>query len=210
MVTLTKGHGLKEILNYPLIILLLLQNVGEIVLITKLLMLLRTYGKFIVSWEAQIGFLSLVLDHILMSLLICRLLIIVIQGVFPSWGKLQRLSQFYIVDSVTSMLFTMSMNVILHKALLILLMVIHLMLLLLIDEFIPEVTTVTRLMLLYLFGLHKSQNISLSLTNMLLKIWNYFMMLRILRKILILLFVWPAQWPMLQYLLLLEACFPPI
>ena len=37
MVTLTKGHGLKEILNCPLMILLLLQNVGEIVLITKLL-----------------------------------------------------------------------------------------------------------------------------------------------------------------------------
>ena len=149
-------------------------------------------------------------NHIVMPLLICGLLIILIQGVFSSQGKPQRLSLFYIVDYVTSMLFTMSMNVILQKALLILLMVIHLMLPLLIDEFIPEVTTVTRLMLLYLFGLHKSQNISLSLTNMLLKIWNYFMMLRILQKILILLFVWPAQWPMLQYLLLLEACFPPI
>ena len=173
-------------------------------------MLLRIYGKIIISWEAQIGFLSLVSDHILMLLLICELLIIVIQGVFSSQGKLQRLSQFYIVDSVTSMLFTMSMNVILHKALLILLTVIHPMLPLLIDEYIPEVTTVTRLRLLYLFGLHKSQNISLSLTNMLLKIWNCLMILRILRKILILLFVWPAQWPMLQYLLMLEACFPPI
>ena len=46
------------------------------------------------------------------------------------------------------MLFTMSMNVILHKVLLILLMVIHLMLLPLIDEFIPKVTTVSRLLLL--------------------------------------------------------------
>ena len=210
MVILTKGHGLKEILNYLLIILWLLQNVREIILITKLLILLRIYGKIIISWEAQIGFLSLVPDHIVMSLLICGLLIILIQGVFSSRGKLQRLSQFYIVDFVTSMLFTMSMNVILHKALLILLMVIHPMLPLLINEYIPEVTTITRLMLLYLFGLHKSQNISLSLTNMLLKIWNCFMMLRILQKILILLFVWPAQWPMLQYLLLLEACFPPI
>ena len=142
MVTLTKDHGLKETLNFPLMILLLLQNVGEIVLITKLLMLLRIYGKIIILWEAQIGFLSLVPDHILMLLLICRLLIIVIQEVFSSQGKLQRLSQFYIVDSVTSMLFTMSMNVILHKVLLIFLIVIHPMLLPLIDEFIPEVTTV--------------------------------------------------------------------
>ena len=77
---------------------------------------------------------------------------------FSSQGKLQRLSQFYIVDFVTSMLFTMSMHVILHKVLLILLMVIHPMLPLLIDE----ITTVTRLVLLYLSGLHKSQNILLS------------------------------------------------
>ena len=121
-------------------------------------MFLRIYGKIIISWEAQIGFLSLVPDHILMPLLICELLIIVIQGVFSSRVKLQHLSQFYIVDSVTSTLFTMSMHVILHKVLLILLMVIHPMLLLLIDE----VTTVTRLVLLYLSGLHKSQNILLS------------------------------------------------
>ena len=53
MVTLTKGHGLKEILNCPLMILLLLQNVGEIILITKLLMLLRIYGKIIISWVAR-------------------------------------------------------------------------------------------------------------------------------------------------------------
>ena len=172
MVTLTKGHGLKEILICPLMILLLLQNVGEIVLITKLLMLLRIYGKIIISWEAQIGFLSLVPDHILMPLLICGLLIIVIQEVFSSQGKLQRLSQFYIVDSVTSMLFTISMSVILHKVLLILLMVIHPMLLLLFDEFIPKVSTISRLLLLYLFGLHKSQNILLSFTNMLRKIRN--------------------------------------
>ena len=109
---------------------------------------------------------------ILMPLLICELLIIVIQGVFSSRGKLQRLSQFYIMDSVTSMLFTMSMNVILHKVLLILLIVIHLMLPLLIDKYIPEVTTVIRLVLLYLSGLHKSQNILLSFTNMLRKIRN--------------------------------------
>ena len=192
MVTLTKDHGLKEILSCPLLILLLMQNVGEIVLITKLLMLLRIYGKITISWEVQIGFLSLVPNHILMPLLICGLLIIVTQEVFSSRGKLQRLSQFYIVDSVINMLFTMSMNVILHKVLLILFMVIHQMLPLLIDEFILEVITVTRLMLLYLSGLHKSQNISLSLTHMLLKIRNYFMILRILRKILILLFVWSA------------------
>ena len=158
-------------------------------------MLLRIYGKITISWEAQIGFLSLVPDHILMPLLICGLLIIVIQEVFSSWRKLQRLSQFYIVDSVISMLFTMSMNVILHKVLLILLMVIHPMLSLLIDEFIPEVIIVTRLILFYLSSLHKSQNISISLMNMLLKFWNCFMILRIRRKILILLFVWPAQWP---------------
>ena len=70
MVTLTKGHGLKEILNYSLMILLLFQNVGEIILITKLLMLLRIYGKIIISWVARIEFVSLVADHILMLLLI--------------------------------------------------------------------------------------------------------------------------------------------
>ena len=90
-----------------------------------------------------------------MPLLICGLLIILIQGVFSSRGKPQCLRLFYIVDSVTNMLFTMSMNVILHKAILILLMVIHLMLPLLIDEFIPEVAIIIKLMLLYLFGLQK-------------------------------------------------------
>ena len=78
MVTLTKGHGLKEILNCPLLILLLLQNVGEIILITKLLMLLRIYGKIIISWVARIELLSSVPDHILMLLLIYGWLIIVI------------------------------------------------------------------------------------------------------------------------------------
>ena len=70
MVILTKGHGLKEILNYPLLILLLLQNVGEIILITKLLVLLTVYGNTTISWVAQIELLSLVPDHILMRLLI--------------------------------------------------------------------------------------------------------------------------------------------
>ena len=97
-------------------------------------MLLRIYEKIIISWEAQIEFLSLVPDHILMLLLIYGLLIIVILEGSSSQGKLQCLSQFYTVDSVISMLFTMSMNVILHEVLLILLMVIHLMLLPLIKE----------------------------------------------------------------------------
>ena len=57
-----------------------------------------------------------------MLLLICGLLIIVILEGFSSHGKLQCFSQFYIVDSVISMLFYMSMNAILHKVLLILLM----------------------------------------------------------------------------------------
>ena len=92
-------------------------------------MLLRIYGKIIILWVAQIEFLSLVPDHILMLLLICGLLIIVILEGSSSQEKLQCLSQFYIVDFVISMLFTMSMNVILHKVLLILLMVIHPMLL---------------------------------------------------------------------------------
>ena len=39
----------------------------------------------------------------------------------------------------------------------------------LINEFIPEVTTVLRLVLLYLSGLHNSQNILLSFTDMLRK-----------------------------------------
>ena len=68
MIILIKGHSLKEILNYPLLILLLLQNVGEIILITKLLMLLTIYGKIIIG--STIEFLSLVPNHILMLLLI--------------------------------------------------------------------------------------------------------------------------------------------
>ena len=55
MVILIKGHGLKEILNYPLLILLLLQNVGEIILITKLLMLLIIYGKIIMGSTNRIS-----------------------------------------------------------------------------------------------------------------------------------------------------------
>ena len=70
MVILTKDRGLKEILNYPLLILLLLQNVKEIILITKILVLLTIYGNTIISWVARIEFLSLVPDHILMLLLI--------------------------------------------------------------------------------------------------------------------------------------------
>ena len=45
MVTLSKGNGLKGILNCPSKILLLLPNVGEIILIIKFLRLLRFYGK---------------------------------------------------------------------------------------------------------------------------------------------------------------------
>ena len=116
-------------------------------------MLLKIYGKIIISWEAQIEFLSLVPDHILMPLLICGLLIIVIREVFSFQGELQCLSQFYNVDSVINMLLTMNMNVILQKVLLILLMVIHPMLLPLIDEFTPKVTTVSRLLLLSLICL---------------------------------------------------------
>ena len=55
MVILIKGHSLKEILNYPLLILLLLQNVGEIILITKLLMLLTIYGKIIMGSTDRIS-----------------------------------------------------------------------------------------------------------------------------------------------------------
>ena len=65
-----KGHGLMEILTYLLPILLLLQNAREIILITKLLVLLTVYGNTTISWEAQIELLSLVPDHILMLLLI--------------------------------------------------------------------------------------------------------------------------------------------
>ena len=70
MAILTKGHGLMEILIYILPILLLLQNAGEIILITKLLVLLTVYENTTISWEAQIELLSLVPDHILMLLLI--------------------------------------------------------------------------------------------------------------------------------------------
>ena len=47
----------------------------------------------------------------------------------------------------------------------------------------------------HLSGLHKSQNTSMALKNVLLKIRNYFKIPWIWRKILILLFVWLAQWP---------------
>ena len=148
-------------------------------------MLPRIYGKIIISWEAQIEFLSLVPNHIPTPLLICELLTIVIHGVFLSRVKLQHLSQFYTADSVTNMLFPMSIHVVLHKVLLILLMVIPPMLPLLIDE----VITISRLVLLYLSGLHNSQVKILLFTNTLRKIWYWFIILRILRKILILLFV---------------------
>ena len=60
----------KEILIYLLPILLLLQNAGEIILRTKLLVLLIVYGNTTISREARIELLSLVPDHILMLLLI--------------------------------------------------------------------------------------------------------------------------------------------
>ena len=47
-----------------------LSNAGEIILITKLLILPTVYGNTTISWEAQIELLSLVPDHILMRLLI--------------------------------------------------------------------------------------------------------------------------------------------
>ena len=49
MVTLTKENGLKEILIYPSVILMILQNVGEIISIIKFLRLLRIYRKIIIS-----------------------------------------------------------------------------------------------------------------------------------------------------------------
>ena len=70
MVILTKGHGLREILIYLLLILLLLQIAGEIILITKLLVLLTVYENTTISWEARIELLSSIPDHILMLLLI--------------------------------------------------------------------------------------------------------------------------------------------
>ena len=144
---LTKENGLKEILTCPSEILMLLQNVGEIFSIIKFLMLLRIYGKIIISQVAQIEFLFLVPDPMLMPLFTCGQQIILIQEVFSPKEKLRSLSHFYIVDFVTSMLFTMSMNVmtILQR---ILMMVIHLMLLPLIDEWPPQVTTDWRLLLL--------------------------------------------------------------
>ena len=49
MDTLTKDNGLKEILTYPSVILLLLKKVGEIILTIKFLRLLRGYEKIIIS-----------------------------------------------------------------------------------------------------------------------------------------------------------------
>ena len=136
MVILTKDNGLKEILTYPSMILMILQNVGEIILIIKFLRLLRTYGKIIISQVAQTKFLFLVLDPMLMPLFTCKQQIILIQEVFSPQEKLRSLNHFYIVDSVISMLFTMSMIVmtILQG---ILMMVIHPILLPLIKEWFP-------------------------------------------------------------------------
>ena len=176
---------MKETLIYPSKVLGLLQNVGEIISTIKFLRLPRIYGKIITLQETQIEFLFLVLNLMLMPFLICGQQITVIQEVFSLQEKPQSLSHFYIVDSVTNMFSIMSMNVmmILHGNLM---MTTHPMPLLLIDEFIPKVSTVSRLLLLCLSDLHNSQNISMSLTNMLLKIRNCFMILRILWKILIL------------------------
>ena len=136
MVTLTKDNGLKEILTYPSAILMILQNVGEIISIIKFFRLLRTYGKIIISQVAQTKFLFLVLDPMLMPLFTCEQQIILIQEVFSPQEKLRSLNYFYIVDSVISMLFTMSMIVmtILQG---ILMMVIHPMLIPLIKEWFP-------------------------------------------------------------------------
>ena len=49
MDTPTNDNGMKEILIYPSETLILLQNAGEIILIIKLLMLFRIYGKIIIS-----------------------------------------------------------------------------------------------------------------------------------------------------------------
>ena len=135
-VTPTKGNGLKEILTCPSMILLLLQNVGEIILIIKFLRLLRVYEKIIISQEAQIEFPFLVPDPMPMPLLICGQQIIEIQEVFSSQEKLQSLSHFYIADQVINMpsIMTMHVMMILHG---ILMMVIHPMLLPLIDEWSP-------------------------------------------------------------------------
>ena len=124
---------------------------------------------------------------------------------FSSQGKLQRLSQFYIVDSLINMLLTMSMDVILHKALLILLMVIHLMLLPLINEFILAISTVW--VCCYLFdwlaqkpkyfnGFEEYVAENLKLFQDTPDLAEDFDSLICLDcTILILLFVWPAQWP---------------
>ena len=164
--------------------------------------------KNIISQEAQIESLFLVPNPMLMPLFTYGQQIILIQEVFSSQEKLKGLSHFDIADYVINILFIMSMRVMimLHG---ILMMVIHSMLVPLIYEFTPEVTTVLTIITFpYLSSLHKSHNTSISLKNMLLKIRNYFKIPWIWRKILILLFVWSAQWP--KHLPLLEACFPPI
>ena len=66
MDTPTKDNGMKEILTYPLGIFMLLQNAREIISIIKFLMSFKIYGKIIISQEAWIEFLFLVLNLILL------------------------------------------------------------------------------------------------------------------------------------------------
>ena len=89
-------------------------------------MLLTNSGNATISWEAQIQLQSLVPDHILMQLLIYGPLTTVILLSFSSQENPQYFNQFFTVGSVINMPLLMIIIAILHKALL---MVILLMLL---------------------------------------------------------------------------------
>ena len=124
---------MKEILIYPLEILLLLQNAGETISIIKFLMSFKIYGKIIVSQEAQKEFLFSIPGLMLLPFLEYSLQIIVTQEALSSQEKFWSISRFYIVESATSMLFIMSMNImmILHG---ILMIATHLVLMILIKS----------------------------------------------------------------------------
>ena len=79
-------------------------------------MLLTVSGNATISWVALIELLSLVPDHILMQLFIYGPLTTVILLSFSSQGNPQYFNQFFTVDSVINMLLLMIIIAILHKA----------------------------------------------------------------------------------------------
>ena len=106
-----KVNGMKEIPIYHLKTLMLLQNVGEIISIIKFLMLSKTYGKTTISQETQIESMFLALNPTSLLFVIQKKLVMMIQESSLYQEKVLFMCHFYIADSATNMLLTMSMNV---------------------------------------------------------------------------------------------------